>query len=103
MYGLIVKITAAPGQRQALATILLESTAGMPGCFSYIIANDAADENTIWVTEVWDSKGSHDASLSVPTVKDAIGRARPLVAGFSQVAVTAPVGGQGLPSRNTGA
>jgi quinol monooxygenase YgiN len=103
MYGLIVKITAAPGQRQALATILLESTAGMPGCFSYIIANDAADENTIWVTEVWDSKGSHDASLSVPTVKDAIGRATPLVAGFSQVAVTAPVGGQGLPSRNTGA
>lgn len=47
MYGLIVKIIAAPGQRQALAAILQEGTAGMPGCFNHVIANDAADENTI--------------------------------------------------------
>lgn len=101
MYGHIAKITAAPGQRQSLAAILLECTAGMPGCFSYVIANDSADENAIWVTEVWDSKASHDASLSLPAVKNAIGQAKPMIAAFSQVAVTAPVGGQGLPSRNT--
>jgi quinol monooxygenase YgiN len=99
MYGIIAKIAAVRGQRQALADILLESTSGMPGCFSYVIANDLADENTIWVTEVWDTKENHDASLSLPVVKDAIGRARPLVASFSQTAVTAPIGGQGLPSR----
>lgn len=52
---------------------------------------------------MWDGKPSHDASLSLPAVKDAIGQAKSLVAGFSQVAVTMPVGGQGLPSRNTGA
>jgi quinol monooxygenase YgiN len=103
MYGLIVKITAAPGQRHALAAILLESTAGMRGCLSYVIANDSADENIVWVTEVWDSKTSHDESLSLAAVKEAIGKATPLVAAFRQVAVTAPVGGQGLPSRKTGA
>ena len=101
MYGHIAKITAAPGQRQSLAAILLESTAGMPGCFSYVVANDSADENAIWVTEVWDSKASHDASLSLPAVKNAIGQAKPKIAAFNQVAVTMPVGGQGLPSRNT--
>src|SRR6185437_5998740 len=101
MYGHIAKITGAPGQRQSVAAILLESTTGMPGCFSYVVANDSADENAIWVTEVWDSKASHDASLSLPPVKNAIGQAKPKIVAFSQVAVTTPVGGQGLPSRNT--
>jgi hypothetical protein len=44
---------------------------------------------------------SHDASLSLPAVKNAIGPAKPKIAAFSQVAVTMRVGGQGLPSRNT--
>ena len=30
----------------------------MPGCFSCVVAKDASDENTIWVTEVWDSMAS---------------------------------------------
>lgn len=40
MYGLIGKMTATPGQRDALVSILLESVTGMPGCLSYIVAND---------------------------------------------------------------
>jgi quinol monooxygenase YgiN len=99
MYGIIAKIVALPGKRQALENILLKSTSGMPGCFSYVVASDLADENTVWVTEVWDTKENHDASLLLPAVKEAIENARILVASFSQVAVTAPIGGQGLPSR----
>ena len=34
MYGLIGKMLATPGNRDALATILLEGIAGMPGCLS---------------------------------------------------------------------
>lgn len=97
MYGLIVKIVASPGQRQTLTNLLLKSTTGMPGCFSYVIAGDAADENTIWITEVWDSRDSHDASLALPAVKEAIEQAKSMVTGFSQVAVTRPAGGEGLP------
>lgn len=96
MYGLIGKLTAAPGQRDALIAILLEGVRDMPGCLSYIIAKDAADEHGIWVTEVWDTEASHKASLSLPAVQDAIARGKPLIAGFSHHTVTVPVGGHGL-------
>src|SRR5437867_6273254 len=82
VYGLIGRMTAVAGQREALISILLEGTQTMPGCLSYIVARDAADENTVWITEVWDSKAHHDASLSLPAVKAAIAKARPLIASF---------------------
>ncbi|MBV8571659.1 MAG: antibiotic biosynthesis monooxygenase [Acidobacteriaceae bacterium] len=97
LYGLIVKLTVIPGKREDLIGILKESAAEMPGCFSYVVAEDAADENAIWVTEVWNSPASHDASLLLPAVKNAIPRARELVSKFEKVAVTNPVWGAGLP------
>src|SRR5215472_10253607 len=96
MYGLIVKMTILPGKREEMIRILKESAADMQGCFSYVVAKDAADENVLWVTEVWDSATSHDASLSLPQVKNAIPQAKPLVANFERIAVTTPVWGQGL-------
>lgn len=99
MYGLIGKMTAVAGQRDALIAILLDGTKAMPGCLSYIIAKDSSDPNAIWVTEVWDSETSHKASLSLPAVKQAITRGRPLIAGFGERFVTEPVGGQGLAPR----
>ena len=100
MDGLIAKLTAVPGKREELIGILKESD-GMPGCFSYVVARDIADENTIWVTEVWDSVASHDASLSLPSVKNAMLRGRPLIAGFQKIAVTNPAWGIGLPPART--
>jgi quinol monooxygenase YgiN len=96
MYGLIGKMLVAEGKRDELLAILLQSTARMPGCLSYIVAKDTTDANAIWITEVWDSKESHDASLSLPAVKDAIAKARPMIAGFSDSVTTTPVGGVGL-------
>ena len=66
MYGLIGKMSAVPGQRDALAAILLGSTGSMPGCLSYVIATDPADADALWITEVWDSAESHKASLALP-------------------------------------
>jgi quinol monooxygenase YgiN len=63
LYGLMGKMIAKPGQRDALIAILLEGSGSMPGCRSYIVAKDTKDENAIWVNEVWDSKESHAASL----------------------------------------
>lgn len=96
MYGLIGKMIAAPGQRDALIDILLEGIAGMPGCLSYIVARDPADADAIWITEVWDSEASHAASLTLPAVRAAIARARPIIAGFGDSTTTEPVGGHGL-------
>ena len=96
MYGLIGKITAVAGQRDALAGILLESTGSMPGCFSYIIAADPSEPDALWITEVWDTAASHKASLGLPAVQAAIVRAKPLIAGFSHRVETIPLGGYGL-------
>jgi quinol monooxygenase YgiN len=97
MYGLIGKMRATPGQRDALIAILLDSVGGMPGCLSYIVAQDPADADAIWITEAWTDAASHKASLSLPAVQQAIAKARPLIAGFDSHVETVPVGGQGLP------
>lgn len=97
MYGLIGKMKAVPGERDKLAAILLEGVSGMPGCLSYVVAQDPTDANAIWVTEVWDSQDSHRASLSLPSVQEAIKRGKPLIAGFGERFETVPLGGHGLP------
>lgn len=97
MYGLIGSFKAQPGQRDALLAILLENVGTMPGCHSYVVAEDPEDADAIWITEVWDSAESHRASLGLPGVRDAIARAKPLIAGFGQHTQTRPVGGHGLP------
>ena len=86
MYGLIVKLTAVGGKREELIKLLTGAAVDMPGCFSYVVAKDAADENVIWVTEVWDSQASHDASLSLPAVKNAIPQSKARVAAFDRIA-----------------
>ena len=96
MYGRIGKMTAIEGKRAALVAILLEGTGAMPGCLSYIVAEDPADPNGIWITEAWDSETSHHASLALASVKAAITKARPLIAGFAEQFITRPVGGHGL-------
>lgn len=97
MYGLIAKLTATSGKRDELIAVLKEGTRNMPGCLSYILAKDSSDDNVLWVTEIWDRQASHDASLTLPAVKNAIIQGKPLIAGFEKVAVTNPVGGVGLP------
>jgi quinol monooxygenase YgiN len=96
MYGLIGKLKAIHGQRDALAMILLDGVAGMPGCLSYVVATDPTDGDAIWITEVWDSRELHQASLTLPAVQEAIAQGRPLIAEFGERFETTPIGGRGL-------
>ena len=73
MYGLIGKMAAAPGQCDALATVLLAGTGSMPGCLSYIVATDPSDPDALWITEVWDSQ---DESSGLPRVAGSASRDR---------------------------
>ena len=91
MWGMIAKITLHPGKRDEMVEILRSSADGMPGCLSYIVAQDSADENVVWVTEVWNSAEDHQASLSLPAVKAVVPRAKGLVLNLERVAVTNPV------------
>ena len=97
LHGLIGRMRAVPGQRETLIAIMLEGTRNMPGCLSYVVARDPADADLIWITEVWDSKASHTASLRIPAVQAAIQRARPLIGAYESGQETVPVGGVGLP------
>jgi quinol monooxygenase YgiN len=96
MYGLIGRMIAVDGQRDALISILIDGVGGMPGCLSYVVARDPRDANAIWITEVWDSAESHKGSLSLPVVRAAIARGKPMIASFADHFVTEPVGGHGL-------
>ena len=96
MVGLIGRLKATPGQRDDLIAILIDGVAGMPGCLSYVVAQDLADADAIWITEVWESRASHQASLSLPSVIEAITRGRPLIAAFDLHIETVPVGGYGI-------
>ena len=93
MFGTIGRIKAIAGKRDALAAILASGSGEMPGCISYIIAEDLADADALWVTEIWESKEAHQASLSLPVVREAIGKGRPLIAGFDSGAQTRPISG----------
>ncbi|MBA4091761.1 MAG: antibiotic biosynthesis monooxygenase [Sphingobium sp.] len=92
-YGLIGQMLSQPGKRDELVGYLRDATGAMPGCLSYIIALDSENPDAIWITEVWDSRENHAASLKLPAVQAAIAKARPIIAGFGQRFETVPVAG----------
>jgi quinol monooxygenase YgiN len=96
MYGLIGKLLATPGNRDQLIAILLQNMGAMPGCKSYIVAEDPSNPDAIWITEVWVDQQAHQDSLKLPGVIAAITQARPIIAGFGERFETVPVGGHGL-------
>lgn len=96
LYGLVGKLRALPGKRDELIYHILDGAGNLPGCLSYIVATDPDDPDLVWITEAWDSEESHKASLGLRAVRQAIAKARPLIATFEPGQVTRPVGGLGL-------
>jgi quinol monooxygenase YgiN len=96
MYGLIGKMKAREGRRSELVAILLKSAQAMPGNLAYIVAEDVADAEAIWITEVWTGKSAHAASLKLPEVQAAIAQGRELIAGFEESHEIRPIGGAGI-------
>ena len=90
-YGLLGQMMAAPGQRAELVAILSESTGTMPRTIAYLIGEDSANPDAIWIVELWESKEAHAASLKLPAVQAAIKKGRPLIAGFGTRAEFKPV------------
>ena len=100
-FGLHGKLIAHPGQRDALAQILLDAAkvvSALPGCEIYFVSIDEKDANAIYVTEVWKAEADHKASLQMPEVRALIEKGRPMVAGFGDSTRLVPLGGHGLPA-----
>lgn len=83
-YGLHGKLTAKEGQADTLKDLLLEASklvSSAKGCQLYFLSKDPTIANTIWITEMWDTKEDHDNSLKVAGVRELISQAIPLLAG----------------------
>jgi quinol monooxygenase YgiN len=98
-YGLTGKLTTRPGQRDAVVAILLRDVQDLKavGCDLYMVSTSQDRPDAVWVTEVWASKEAHDTSLQLPTVKQAIAEAMPLLTGEFEHVELSVVGGLGVP------
>ena len=82
-YLLHSKLTAKDGGTEKLISILLaasEIVSSARGCISYIISKDNADNNSVWITEIWEAKEDHDNSLLLEGVKESISKAMGILA-----------------------
>ena len=99
-YLLHGKLTAKQGHRDELAIILLEASklvSTAEGCKLYVVGLDKDDINSVYVTEIWDSKENHDNSLNVKGVKGLITKAIPILDGKPSTGQELEVlGGAGL-------
>lgn len=93
MFGLIAKVTTSSGKRKEMIGFLKDIADNTPGCLSYVIAEDFADENTLWLSEAWESIASYEASLSSSNTERAMANARAIFASFEKIALTNPVCG----------
>ena len=83
-YGLHGKLTSKAGETEKLTQVLLEASklvSSAKGCHLYLISRDKTDNDSIWVTEAWDSKEDHDNSLNNEAIKALIYQAMPLIDG----------------------
>ena len=99
-YRLHGKLTATSGNGDKLAGILLQAAqlvSTAKGCQLYLVSRDQSDLDSVWVTEVWDSKQDHDDSLQVAGVRERIAQAMPMLAGRPEKGQELEVlGGAGL-------
>jgi len=83
-YGLHGKLKATKGNAEKLADILIKASeliSTVKGCHYYLIGIDDNDPDTVWITELWDSKEDHDNSLKAPGVMELISQAMPILDG----------------------
>ncbi|HEY2312460.1 MAG TPA: putative quinol monooxygenase [Streptosporangiaceae bacterium] len=97
-YGYIGSMRTREGRRDEVIEILLAGADGLreAGCQLYAVGTDPADADVVWVTEIWDSREHHDASLQLPETKAAIGQAMPLLTGEFTRQELDVVGGLGV-------
>ena len=92
-YQVLSQITAVPGKRDQLAKVMTEGSRGLAGCIAYVIAADPDDPQSLWITELWADRASHERSLRTEQVATAIARGRPLMVGFLRRVEVVPIAG----------
>lgn len=97
-FGMQAVITAVEGKGNELADIMLQASHAVStinGCLLYIVQQSLTDESKILITEVWENKEAHQASLTNEKVRELIGKAKPIIAGMEYHPASL-VGGHGI-------
>ena len=96
----IAKITAQPGKRaelvEAMGPMLAHVEANEPDTLKYILNEDTADENVLWMYEEYTSHEALAAHGQSEAMKELGLALRPLAGGRPEITVLNPVGGKGL-------
>jgi quinol monooxygenase YgiN len=97
-YGRFGSMTTHPGKRDAVVRILLRDVERLreAGCEQYVVNVSGERPDIVWVTEVWSSGAAHRASLQLPSVRQAISEAMPMLTGEFESVEYEVVGGLGL-------
>ena len=74
---------AVAGKRDLLVEILTRRSADLEGagCLLYEVGVNDNQPDTVFVAELWESAETHQRSLQLASVHDAIREARPLLSG----------------------
>jgi quinol monooxygenase YgiN len=76
-FGLHGRITAKPGQGDALIEVLLDASRVLDAdddCLLYVVSRSPDDPDAVIVTEAWESEDAHVASLRRDDVLEVIAR-----------------------------
>lgn len=76
-------LEALPGKRDALLEILCRKNEDLTaaGCLLYEVGTNDDAPDTVFVVELWESAQAHQASLALPSVRNAIAEAMPILTG----------------------
>ena len=96
----IAKITALEGKRDELAAamgpMIDHVEANEPDTLAYILNEDSADENVLWMYEEYTSQEALAAHGQSEAMKELGMALRPLAGGRPEITVLNPVRGKGL-------
>lgn len=97
-YALYTQFIAQPGQGRSLVEILLKANdiiSRADGCRLYIIHTEKDNEDSIWVTELWDKEEDHSISLALDGCKELVTEASLLLAEEPRQTVLKAIAGKG--------
>ncbi|NJP34200.1 putative quinol monooxygenase [Micromonospora thermarum] len=99
-FGYVGSMRARPGHRAEVVAILLEAAdqIASAGCSLYVVGVSETDPDLIVVSEIWQSREHHAASLRLPETRAAIERAMPMLTGEFTGQELSLVGGLGVPA-----
>jgi quinol monooxygenase YgiN len=97
--AVMAKVTAAPGQRDQLASALqiaLDAASTESGTIYYLLHADSADGDTLWMYELYADRAALDAHQGSDAYKSLGAAIGPFLGGRPVLTFMKPLGGKGF-------